>query len=130
MKISNGKYEIIHAGSYLITEENNSIKFDDVFKLNMVFVKEEVPNSDGAVSTWVESKIDKGLTINLYNFFHHDSANSKGFNRFFRKPISNNGGLESYYMAFNTQKLSQTSISLVVNIAKIVEPSSDASSSK
>lgn len=128
MKVTNGKYEIIHSGSYLITESNNSISFDDNFHLNMVFIKEERPNDKGEMSTWVDSKINNGLTISLYNFFSHDSANSKGFSRFFRKPIVNNGGFESYYMAFTTQKLSPTSISLVVNIATVIEPPSEKNS--
>lgn len=124
--ISNSNYEIIHSGTYLITASENSIKFKNVFNLEMTFIAEKTADDNGNFPTWVKSKMNDGLVLSLYNFFDHDSANSKGFNRFFRKKVvGENCGVDSYYLAFFTQKLSPASISLTVNFAKHFESSND-----
>jgi hypothetical protein len=121
MKVKNGEFEIVHSGTYLVTVENNNLEFEDIFTLGMSFIAGVKKNDDGEVKTWVETSINNGFRLKLYNFFEHDAASSKGFSQFFRRTNKVTKEIENYYLAFSTQSLSPTSISTSINIAKQVE---------
>jgi len=136
IKVNLGDYKVIFSESFIITHENNTLSLDagvdnGNFKLKLLFEKKASPNDNGELLARIESKIDKGLTLRLFNFFDVEATSSaKGLTRFFRGKINNDQGQEQedsrlgYYFSFSSQSLSDSNDSILFNLNIATKPES------
>lgn len=133
IQVSLGDYKVIFSNSFIITHDTNTLSLDagednGNFKLKLIFEKKPSKNENNALHARIESEVDKGLILKLYNFFNvQATTNAKGLTRFFREKLKDENGKEigvlGYFFSFSSQSLSDSDDAILfsLNIATKLE---------
>ena len=111
--------ELIYSKSIIVSSKDPIIKIKGEFEVTIIFDISPLENSDGKLTPKSKLKVDDGLVIRFYNFFHVRGHVKYSTGHYFFRSIGESS-VREYYLSLTSRAItkSKETLMVIVNISQ------------